>query len=299
MKHWLTAAALAPVLTACASAGAAETADAGARVLIVNGERIAIRPGADAAAAIEAALDRRGDRRLHVQMTFEEADAWDEGAREVFAEAVAALGSGPIEDAMFVAFGAEDFSFAFEGDIDTAGLERRAERAERGADRHAERLERHAARMARRAERLAAHAEREGRRAEAFGRRMELYGLEAGVKGMESGLAGIDDGLARGWTYDGGERRALSENDRRELEEAREELERELQGMRARLAEARDRHGERRRVQIRRDNGEVRAWVNGEEVTGADLDQLLEDEESRLAGAPVPPPPPAPRAEAL
>jgi hypothetical protein len=52
--------------------------------------------------------------------------------------------------------------------------------------------------------------------------------------------------------------------------------------MRARLGM----RGERRQVRIERRDGSVRAWVNGEEVTGSELDALLE-------GAPEAPEPPA------
>lgn len=297
MKNLLAAAALTPLLVACASADARESAFASAgderRVLVVNGTRIELEPGGDAAAAIERALDRAGEDGVRVHMELDQSEVWDEAERAAFAEAMAALASGFAHDAMVVAFGDGerfDFDFDFDHDVtvDEAELRRHAERAERHAARHAERMERHAERMARHAERLAERAERDGRR-------MELMGLQAGLSGMRSGLAGIEEALERGWVYNDGERTALDAETRAELEEAREELARELEAMRVRLAEARERHGmegEHREVRIRRHDGEVRAWVDGEEVTGSELDRLLEEEEDRLAGAPTPPPPP-------
>ncbi|MGJ3230186.1 MAG: hypothetical protein ACFE0P_00130 [Oceanicaulis sp.] len=315
MKHWLTAAAFAPLLIACASSHASETSFAraeedGLRVLVVNGERIEIGRGRNAAEAIEAALDRGDHRRVRVELQLDETELMDKAEREAFAEAMAALASGFAHDAYVVAFRrGEDFEFDFDFDFDTdmdadvdeAELRRhmeraeRAERAERDVQRHAERLECHAERRARHAERLAERAEHEALRAERHGRRMELYGLEAGVEGMEGGLAGIEEALARGWIYKRGERTELTEDDRREMEQARDELVRGLEDMRARLAEARERHGadgEHRQVRIQRRDGAVRAWVDGEEVTGSELDRLLEEQESRLAGAPTPPEPP-------
>jgi uncharacterized lipoprotein YmbA len=61
MKHWLAAVAAAPLMVACASAGAAETryaaADADSQsVLIVNGQRIIIRDGDDAVRVIRTQL---------------------------------------------------------------------------------------------------------------------------------------------------------------------------------------------------------------------------------------------------
>jgi hypothetical protein len=285
MKHWLCAAAMAPLLIACASVEAreiAETANAssanGSQVLIVNGQRITLDRGGDAAAAIEQALARSGDDRVHIELELEDGDHWSEARRDAFASAMAALASGLAEDALVVAFsnGATlDFDFDTEGGLD-----------ERDHDR-----------MARDADRMARHAERLARRAEVHGRSMELAGLEAGLAGLRAGLAGIDRSLERGWADEAGARRALTDEDREELEEARAGLAVGLEEMRAQLAEARGRSIEttqdtHREIRIVRRDGEVRAWVNGEEATGSELDRLLAEDEAGLAGAPRPPEPP-------
>lgn len=274
MKHLLAAAALAPLLIACASVEARELAgagDDGARVLIVNGERIELGRGGDAAAAIEQALAGGRDDRVRLEFDMEDGATWSDDKREAFAEAMAALASGFASDALVVALsdGARfDFDFDVEGDSH--------------ASRH---------------ERMARHAERRARRAEAHGRGMELAGLEAGVSGMRAGLAGIDRALERGRAHEDGERRALTEEEREDLEAARADLAAELEDLRRRLAEVRERSGEashrvHREIRIVRRDGEVRAWVNGEEATGSQLDRLLAEDEARLSGAPRPPAPP-------
>lgn len=204
MKILLTAAAMAPLLIACASA------DAQPRVLVVNGERIALGGDRDAAGAIEDALSRRGDQRVRIELELDETDVWDDAEREAFAAAMAALASGFARDAMAVAFGSEAFEFELDHGAGPDEIARHVARAERHAERRRHSMERHAEQMARHAERIAARAERD------------------------------------------------------------------------------DRH-----VRVERRNGSVRAWVNGEEVTGAALDALLRDE--ALAGAPDAPPPPHPR----
>ncbi|MGX6646901.1 hypothetical protein ACWCOP_03030 [Maricaulaceae bacterium MS644] len=276
MKHLLAAAALAPLLIACASVEARELAEAGddgARVLIVNGERIELGRSGDAAAAIEQALAGGRDDRVHVELELEDGDLWSDGKREAFAEAMAALASGFANDALVVALrdGASfDFDFDLDTDVDSHGREH---------------------------ERTARDAERMARRAQAHGRGMELFGLEAGLAGIRVGLAGLDRSLERGWAYEDGDRRTLTDQEREELEEARADLAVELEELRARLAEVRERsgaasHGVHREVRIERRDGEVRAWVDGEEATGSQLDRLLAEDEARLSGAPRAPAPP-------
>lgn len=292
MKHFLAAAALAPVLVACASADAREAgADDTSRVLIINGERIALGRSGDAASAIEEALAGSGDERVRIQLELDDSDVRDAGEREAFAEAMAALASGFAHDALIMAFsGLEDADFdldlEFGTDADEPEMRRQLERAEARLERHRERMEAHAGHMTRHGERLA-------RRAESHGRGMELAGLEAGLAGMGAGLSGIDRALERGWVVDDGEQRRLSAEERAEMEDARGDLACELDAMRARLMEARAHtDGERREVRVIRRDGDVRAFVNGDEVTGSDLDRLLAEEDAGLAGAPTPPEPP-------
>jgi hypothetical protein len=308
MKHFLAAAACGPFLIACASAGAQQAGVAQAedaresRVLIINGERIELDGEGDARAAIRQALDNGdGEHRIVLHLDEDGQHAfWSEDEVANFADAMSGM-------AIFFADGfAEefDFDFDFDGDMMWSGdsfdsdelrirverLGEHAERAAREAERHAERAarmaERHAERAAEHAERLERRivietrtAERMAARAERMGERMAVQGLRAGVRGLEQGIAGIDRVLERGWYEQDGERveldaekRAELEETRAELAENRVELREELESLRARLGQ----DGERREVRIERRDGSVRGWVNGEEVTGSELDALLE-----------------------
>ena len=85
MRHWIaTAAAVtaAPLLVACASAGAAQSefADSDDRhrnVLIVNGERIVVQDGAHAIHIIEDALEDGESASLSLDFDFD-AHSWSE-----------------------------------------------------------------------------------------------------------------------------------------------------------------------------------------------------------------------------
>ncbi|CAN0448676.1 unnamed protein product, partial [Ectocarpus fasciculatus] len=150
--------------------------------------------------------------------------------------------------------------------------ERHAERATAMAELHVERLERQAEHMAARIEVQALHAER-------MGERMAVRGLEAGVRGMQSGISGLDRVLERGWYEDNGERVELDAEKRADLEETRDELTEDLVELRAELEELRESLGTgemSRQIRIERRDGSVRGWLNGREVTGSELDALLE-----------------------
>jgi hypothetical protein len=287
MKLWLTGAVAAPLLIACASAGAQTAAQDAPdrRVLIVNGEAIVLNDGERAADAIAEALSGADDDRLRLE--FEGLDeAWSQEDREAFAEALAGLAEAFGQDFsgafdLEFDFDAEDFAGGFTGGRNMDVVVRRIERE---AERNAERLERQAERMARAAERMAEDMGDTAARA-------ELYGLRAGVRGMESGLRAVEQVLERGWYVDGadgaGERVELSEDKRAELEQTRLELSQGLEDLRADLSEAEAGHGERHReIRIVRRNDAVRGWVDGEEVTGSELDRLLD-------GAPDAPEPPS------
>lgn len=312
MKHLLAAAACAPLLIACASAGA-QTASAenerDTRILVINGERIILDDDGDAASAIEQAISDAADgNRIVLEFDGEVGDsAWTQEQRTEFAEAMASLamvfGDGFADGFNFDFDFDFDEEFEFDGDYDLnfdgedvrihiERIERDAERAAEMAERHAERAERHAERMARHAERhaerMATRIEIQARNAERMGERMAVQGMAAGVRGMESGIRSIDRVLERGWYEEDGERVELTAEKRAELEETRAELadgladlREDLEDMRARLGV----RGEQREVRIERQDGSVRAWVNGEEVTGSELDALLE-------GAPETPEPP-------
>lgn len=290
MKPWIAAAAAAPLLVACASAGAQTAAaeDEETRILIVNGERILIEEGGDAAAAIEDAL-AQSDRSHRVVMEFhgEPGPRWHAESREGFARAMAELAERFGED-----FEGE-FDFDFDVDLDVDGerfawndadgerIEIMVRRMERDAERHAAEAERHAERHVRVIERQAARLERDAERMavriERHAAQAELHGLRAGVRGVEAGLASIERTLERGWYEEDGDRVELTDEKRADLEDARTELTETLGELRVDLAQAEARHGgEHREVRIVRRDGSTRGWVNGEEVTGSELDRLLE-----------------------
>lgn len=296
MKHLLAAAACTPLLIACASAGAqpsnlAEVEETREhRVLVINGERIELDGEGDARIAIRQALrDGDGQHRIVLHLDEDGQNAfWTEDEVSDFAEAMSGMAMFFTDEFEFdfdgdLEFG-EDFEFHFDGEgFDEDELRIHVERIERDAERHAERMERHAERMERRIEvhvdRAEHMAERMAARAEHMGARMAIRGMAAGVRGMERGIEGIDRVLERGWYTEDGERVELDDEKRAELTETRAELADDLVDLRADLEELRSSlgaRGERREVRIERHNGTARAWVNGEEVTGSELDRLLE-----------------------
>lgn len=313
MKSWLTAVAAAPILVACASAGA-QTANVEAeaeerRVLLINGERIVVSEGENAGQTIELALAGRPEAQRFVMAFGDGDEGWTEEQREAFEEAMGILGeafgtefSNSFEQEFEGAFTFDfDFDFDHDGEAiflhggddftwnseDDENIRIHVRRIEREAERHAEQMERHAERMA---EHLERNAERMAIRIERHAAHAEAQGLRAGIRGVEAGISSIERILERGWYEDDGERVELTEDKREELEETIEELRETQSELRAAIEEARARGGdERRSVRIERRNGVARAWVNGEEVTGSELDRLLEEED-----APEPPTPPQP-----
>ena len=271
MIRLLAACAAAPFIIACTSANAADGplvaggADAGPRVLMVNGDRIEVRDPAAAAEAIEAALERNERRSVDIRLNIDESADWDAAEREAFAEAMAILAAGMAREAVVAALSMDQTEFDLTFDAAEVG-------------RHVRAAERHAARAA-------DHATD----ADAFGRRMERLGLEAGLSGMAVGERSLMRALERGWFTETDERIELDDRRRAEFEEALAELRAERAALEARLAELGPvEDGEGRDIRIVRRNGETRAWVNGREVSGAELDSVL-------AGPPdAPAPPPAP-----
>ncbi|WP_421859794.1 hypothetical protein [Oceanicaulis sp.] len=335
MKHWIaTAAAVAaaPLLVACASAGAAQTryAEADERhghVLVVNGQRVIIRDGAHAVRVIETALDGAGDTSISLDLDID-VDRWDEDEIDAFTEEMEALSETLVEHfAEGSDFHIQLDRLNFDEDEMQARIEvlvedaeRQAMRAERHAERAAERAERDAERMIRRAEQ---RAERTARRAEERARHAERHalsisidaeaiaqaGLAAAEHGLEAGLRAIDRTLERGWKTEDGVRVPLTAEDRRELRDAREELEDSLAEMRDERADWRhERHQsasrhehtyEDRQVRIIERDGETRVWVNGRELVGAEKETWLDawrnsEQAQGLAGAPDVPTPPSP-----
>ena len=278
MRHWIaTAAAVtaAPLLVACASAGAAQSefADSNDRhrnVLIVNGERIVVQDGAHAIHIIEDALEDGESASLSLDFDFD-AHSWSEEDLAQFEAEMEELGESL--GAMFA--GGSDLQIAVDRlnlneealqariEVIVEQSERRAERAERLAERSAERAERDAERIARQAERQARRAEARAveieRRAHHAALRAEQTerhalsisinadsiaqaGLMAAETGLESGLAAIERTLERGWKTEDGERVPLTRQDREELNEAREGLEDSLRELREERADWHEEH---------------------------------------------------------
>lgn len=312
MKSWLTAVAAAPILVACASAGAqnANVETEERRVLMVNGERIVLSEGENAGQAIQMRLAGHPEgQRVVMAFADNEREGWSDEQREAFEEAMEILGEA-FGSEFSSAFGTEfegEFDFHFDFDFDHDGhavflngtdgmswfgedgenVEIHVRRIEREMEHHADQLERQAERMAERMER---NAERMAIRIERHAAHAEVQGLEAGVRGVETGISSIERILERGWYEDDGERVELTEDKRAELEDTIENLIETRAELREAVAEARARGGhDGRSVRIERHNGVARAWVNGEEVTGSELDRLLE-----LEGAPEAPEPPEP-----
>jgi DNA repair exonuclease SbcCD ATPase subunit len=150
---------------------------------------------------------------------------------------------------------------------------RNARQAVRNADqglRNAEQGLRYAEQGLRNAERMTAQIEHHAAHA-------HVAGMRAGVSGILVSLDAIDEVLERGWREEDGERVALTDEDRADLQETRGELLESLQELRGELARVEgSSHTTSRQVRIVRRDGQTRGWLNGEEVTGSDLDRLLE-----------------------
>ncbi|WP_019959862.1 hypothetical protein [Woodsholea maritima] len=157
-------------------------------------------------------------------------------------------------------------------------------------------------------EREARIAEAHGRRAEAQGRRAERMGLEAGVVGLRAGIEALEIALREGYVEDDNGRREITRRERREFRENIEDMRKNLEDMEEQIAELPSaRHIASRMEWIERaprapreprithgslrieesDNGSLRVWENGQELTGDELTAWLNDTEaSRLAGGP-------------
>ncbi len=335
MKHWFATAAavtVAPLLVACASAGAAteyaRDDDRHQNVLIVNGERIIVRDGAHAIHIIEDALEDGDEASLTLDFDFD-AHSWSDEDLARFEAEMEELGESL--SAMFSE--GSDFQIAIDRlDFDEDALEarievlveeaeRRADRAERLAERAMERAERDAERAERDAERQARRAEHQARRAAERALETERHaisisidadsiaqaGLMAAETGLQSGLAAIERTLERGWKTEDGERVPLTREDREDLREAREELRESLAELREERADWHEErrahaprhthHYEDRQVRIIERDGETRVWVNGRELTGAEKETWLDawrnsEQAQELEGGPNTPPPP-------
>ena len=187
MKRLLIAAAAAPFLLACSTAGAAAPHAASAepvaaeRVLIVNGKRIALEDGEDAGAAIERSVRLMGEGPdgetafdFDLDLDFE--GQWDAGSRREFEAAVEALTAELAE---------MNIDLKIDNALDEGKLRVEIERIEARAEAYAEDME-------------------------AYGEEMRRQGLSMGISGIEAGLAGIDKGLERGWVIEDGERRRVA-----------------------------------------------------------------------------------------
>jgi hypothetical protein len=295
MTRFLAAAAAAPLLLAAGASAqdGLEGAEERERVLIINGERMEVGDGEAASDIIERALNADRPGRFIISMGPGD-KPWNEAEREAFAEAMRALGDTlanmEFPDASAFRFAWSDMS----GDWRAISEERIAEiRA------------------------MADQARERGMAAAMDGDRMRLIGLRAGEAGMAGGLRGIERALERGWTWDEGERRELTDAERADLEAARDDLSQKLEEFRAEHGAALDlAAGERRReVRVRRlasadaetdrhdrsssrnihviqRDGTTRVWIDGRELEGEELEDWLASDEADLPAPPAPPEPP-------
>lgn len=295
---FLLAAAAAPLILA-AAASAQDDADGSERRLIVNGQSYAVDETGDVSEIIERAAEADGPGRFVVSVD-PEAGRWSDREKRAFAEAMRELASE------LAALDENAFAFAWQEESDWTEW----------ADAHADEMRAHAEDMREHALEMAQAA-----RAQAMdGERMRMVGIRAGEAGMRGGLAGIDEAIERGWTWEDGERRDLTEDEIQELEQARDDLEDEL-------AEFREAHAdilalaepeapvppeigeerrqvfvfqrddadqnERREVRVERRGDEARVWLDGEELDEDEARDWLEsDEAEKLLETPEPPRPP-------
>lgn len=341
MKTLFAAVAAAPLLMACASAGALDHPEhahaESSNVLIINGERIIVRDGEHVVRIIETKLsdDTHGEVEFDFDFEFDGL-VWSDEDAEAFEDEMSRLAVS-VSDALIahdgvrIEINTDELEERIELIVEQAErhaerAERHRERAERHAERQAERAQRHAERQAERqarhAERLARHIERQARDAErnAFAisfdaNAMASAGLAAAEHGLEAGILALDRTLERGWREEDGERIPLTREERRELRDAREEMQDGLAEIREerrdheREARARTdrqsrehsnstyhrRDGDRDVRVIERD-GETRVWVNGRELRGAEKETWLEawrnsEQFNELDGPPTPPRP--------
>ncbi len=300
MTRFLAAAAAAPLLLA-AGASAQDDLDGAEereRVLIINGERMEVGDGEAASDIIERALNADRPGRFIISMGPGDGEAWSDADREAFAEAMRHLGDTLAHLDMP---GPDGLRFAWSdmgGDWSGLSEERIAEiraRAEQARER--------------------------GMAAAMDGERMRLIGLRAGLSGMEGGLRGIERALERGWTEDADGRRDLTDEERADLEAARDDLSQKLEEFRAEHGAALElASGERRReVRVRRSaaadadtdarrrdrsgsrdihviqrDGTTRVWIDGRELEGEELEEWLASDEANLPEPPAVPEPPRP-----
>lgn len=326
LKSLFLAVAAAPLLAACATAAASESAsyqgaDDNERVVVVNGERIVIDEGQNAGLVIIEAM-RDGGEHPHIMLEMDGME-WSPEDREEFEAAMAEL-SAEMEGMdfdfdtemafAFIGDGEADGAFFFSDDGARFSVD--VERLEEWTEDHAERMAEIGERLSENHERIRVHVARShemAERARAEGHRARIMGLRAGAVGMESGLDGIDRALERGYVYDDGERRELTEKEREELQDARDDLEQELEEFREEHAEAlalientahqnviirrargRELDGENgsefhilremdrdddEEIRIDINGGDKRVWINGEELEGEELSRWLEEHE--------------------
>lgn len=292
-KTFTGAAAAAALIAGAAFADGEEPA--GETVIIIDGERVDIPSGAEIEAIVSSAIGAARaavasgamDMDIDIEIDGQRFEGSD---RETLEDAMSAL-----EDALGEL---EADMPRLERELRQVEIELREAFAE--VEREAAQVERRHIRVERRElERAAAEARRQGEAMSRMGEEARRAGLAAGLAGMEAGLAGIDSALESGMVDDRDDERPMTEEEREAMLEARAELLDTLEDFRAEHAEEIEAgHArvivERRgaaagtdHIRIEQENGRTRYYRNGEELTGDELTEFLNDREAgRLAGAP-------------
>lgn len=295
MKHLVWAVAASPLLIAATPAPPAAPEaprEAERRVILIQNGTVEI--GDEAGRIVEEALGEGRRGRFVFDFDFDRDTGWSEEHRAALREAMETL-----RETLATLPGGPEGGFRFEWrDMDGFDREAHRERVRVMVERAREGAEE----AGMRARMLGEEAREMGRLARLEGERARVVGLRAGARGMEAGLRAIDEALERGEVWRNGERRAMTSEERAEMEATRERLaerlenfrgehatflgeagdgERRVMVMRREAGEREARRAERRRVRVEDRDGRLRVWVDDTELEGDALTAWLNSEEGQ------------------
>ncbi|MFN3834989.1 MAG: hypothetical protein ACK4NO_03700 [Glycocaulis sp.] len=308
MKHLVWAVAASPLLIAATPAPPAPPEpprEAERRVVLIQNGTVEI--GDEAGRIVEEALGEGRRGRFVFDFDFDRDAGWSEEHRAALREAMETL-----RETLATLPGGPEGGFRFEW-RDMDGFDREAHRERVRV--MVERAREDAAEAGMRARMLGEEAREMGRMARLEGERARGIGLRAGARGMAAGLRAIDEALERGEVYRDGAWRAMTGEERADIEATRQRLVEQMERFRSGHASFLDddsegehrvvvmrreaREGERprrsaraeRRLRIEDRDGRLRIWVDGEELEGDALTSWLNSEEGQrtLRQRPEPP----------